>query len=1615
MPSYSKLKVAELRQLCDARDVDHVGLTKPQLIDALRHFDLTQTVPVGEEENGGLDDQGCGDDGEVDDVESSEDDAEDDVDDGSDESDEGSDNYGRIATPPSRSSHGGGFDPAGTQTVNWDYQLEMARLRDREAERQAERERRAEAREAREAARVAREREWEIEQARWTLMGGSQPPTGHRNPAQDFSHIRGLLPKMADDDVLAFFQGYEHTLLCNDVDRSLWIKFLSAQLSSKAIRAFSRLSPDDRLDYDVVKTAILAYYRLDAQAYLKVFRKLRRSGNETYKMALSRMRDALSDFCESKKIDTFEALFDAILTEQFLNSLSDDVRQFVWAKEPKTAAECSQYADLCFEVSQVGTGLHKHQNQPRFHAHTDQHQNKREAERVNGKGLFHAKGKPPKSNTQGKLRACFLCNSTTHLSHSCPQNTFKAQLCMSCGKYHAPNVNCAGKSATGVYSTVACDNTLDERYVIPMYVNGQEVTALRDTGNNGPILVDKALVSEGQFVPNKFLYCKGAFDGLIGAHKLPVAVVKIRSPRFNCDHDISAEVAVCHHMPNGINCNVGNRFFRDHADVQDMILIRPPKDRATPDETTPDETAGGATAIIDHDGLTATAAQRGVKPCTHADIQVVTRSMGRQREQTKQTDTAMNIDCDKTGLNADPDTTRPSGTNQEQIKHGNDSVEQTATQMGNIDVSPTETVGGLQPPVSEFQAAQRNDPSLANLWGRAEAGHADVRVIEGLLYKVAPAHLLTTHEFLLVLPTTYAQEVIRMVHDLPSGGHMGARKSYDRLRAIYYFPKMWRKVKRYVKCCRQCQVTAPRRAHERQPLQPIEIMRTHPFDDLSIDVMGGDLARTTRGNRYLLVIVCNVSKWVHAVPMRNLRAETVADKLIEFFAISGLPRIIRSDNMAGFRSQLMTKLRERLNIQANFSAPFHFQSHGGVERANLTIETMLRKFLIEHAKNWDLLLPFLMFALRETVHSGTKFSPNELVFGRKLRGLLEVARETWTDGDPAQKQLNMPTVKYIERLNANIQLALKAAHQNMSQAQEQMKRNYDKVSSIRELNPGEMALILLPTTGNKLMARWRGPYQILRRLDNNNYELQIGRRKAVMHINSLRKFHTADDPETETGAAGVNMIITDDATIDGEPLGPITLETQEGSKEYVIGSQLTATQRQQMEQLLAQYPDVFSDKPGKTDVVEHVIRVTDDKPCYQPAYKIPESMRDAVEAELMKMLENKILQYDPHTNWNSPLIIVKKSDGQIRLVNNFINLNKKTVNDQYTMNNMSDLLSRVAGARYLTKIDLRQSFFQVPLSKESRKFTGFQTHIGTFSYRMMPMGLKCASATCQRMIDIVLRGAHRYTGSLLDDILVFSKHYDSHLAHVTDVLERLRKSGLTVNTKKCHFASNNVKILGHIVKDGLIYPNDEKIEVIKTWPVPRTKKHLKSFLGLVGFFRDYVPHFATVAYPLTELLAHSKPDKLAWDKSHQMAFDCLRNALMSKPVLRPPDPTKGYIITADTSSVALSAILMQRGDGDATSYVISYASRKLLPREQKYPIVELELMAIVFGLKKFNHWVYGRPIEVFTDHRPLQWLNSLTKHSARLARWSLVLQNYDITTSYISGDKQLADCLTRLE
>ena len=955
---------------------------------------------------------------------------------------------------------------------------------------------------------------------------------------------------------------------------------------------------------------------------------------------------------------------------------------------------------------------------------------------------------------------------------------------------------------------------------------------------------------------------------------------------------------------------------------------------------------------------------------------------------------------------------------------------QTFAEFCNIDLSDLELEhGGVtyeRSPLSEkFRNDQRNDPKLASYWDRARNGSHVFKICDSLLYRLTPTNRLACgNQYALVVPQSHEAEVIRLAHDVPFSGHSGIRKTLARVEGQFFFPKMKNKISTYIRSCHACQMTAPLRTADRQPLQPIPVMELRPFESITFDVVG-EFPKTAKGNRYLITLICDASKWVHAIPVSNLRAQTVADKLVEYFSFVGIPQILRCDNFSSFHSEILDALRAKLGIEAKFSSPYHPQSHGNVERLNRSITHMLRKFISETGKNWDTLIPYLLFALRELPNESTLVSPSELIFGKKMRGLMSVARDNWTDGDRLERKLNISTVKYIEELNSRIETAIRTARANVNVAQDKMKTNYDKKSTPRSLQPGELALILIPSDGRKLLATWRGPYTVLKRLSDNNYEIDVDGRASVLHINSLRRYF---DRNSADMTASTNMIIDESTVNDLTSSDDFWPETNRqnssadergdscgGKDDYQMGKQLSPDQRDEMSRLLERYESVFCDQPGTTNLTEHVIRVTDDIPCYQVSYKIPDSMKDAVEQELANMLQNGVIQYDYDTKYNAPLIVVKKKNGGIRLVNNFINLNRKTINEQYIMSDPNDLIRKAAGNKYVTKIDLSEAYFSIPLSAESQHLTGFMTHLGPFSYRKMPQGLKCASATFQNLMHRVLHGMHSFSGTLIDDCVIFSADYKSHLKQVEMVLERLKIAGLSVNKSKCCFATNELKLFGHYLKDGLIYPDPEKVDAIAACQPPKTQKQLKSFLGTVGYFRDHINNFAKISYPLTQLIGSSKPCKLSWGEAHQKSFDALKTALTTSPVLHAPDIRKPYHLACDTSKVSISAILMQPADSDEKpDHVIAFASRKLKPNEQNLPVIERELLSIIWSLTKFRTYVYGCEILCFTDHRPLTWLNSLVKHSSRLARWALMLQDFNVTTTYVKGKDQIADSLTRL-
>jgi hypothetical protein len=348
------------------------------------------------------------------------------------------------------------------------------------------------------------------------------------------------------------------------------------------------------------------------------------------------------------------------------------------------------------------------------------------------------------------------------------------------------------------------------------------------------------------------------------------------------------------------------------------------------------------------------------------------------------------------------------------------------------------------------------------------------------------------------------------------------------------------------------------------------------------------------------------------------------------------------------------------------------------------------------------------------------------------------------------------------------------------------------------------------------------------------------------------------------------------------------------------------------------------------------------------------------------------------------------------------------------MRDPKDILAKVGKAKYISSVDMCQGFYNIPIAEHCKSLTAFRCFKGLFEYSVLGMGLKTASQTQQRLLDRILLTAEDYAAAYVDDVIIFSDSWDLHVKHIKDVLQRICEAGLTIKASKCQWALERLKCLGYIIEDGKIKPDDAKIEAITSVPTPTTKKQLRSWLGLIGYYRSLIRGHSSLTFNLTELLKKSAPEKLKWGIEHQANFEKLKNALLSQPVLVPPDTSKQYIVQTDASITSLGAILCQIGD-DGNEHVIEYASRKLLPREQKYSAIELELLCLVWALKKWEHFVYNTTVLVQTDHSPLKWLNSLTVQNSRLTRYSLYLQRFHLNVTHKKGVLNAnCDALSRL-
>ena len=433
---------------------------------------------------------------------------------------------------------------------------------------------------------------------------------------------------------------------------------------------------------------------------------------------------------------------------------------------------------------------------------------------------------------------------------------------------------------------------------------------------------------------------------------------------------------------------------------------------------------------------------------------------------------------------------------------------------------------------------------------------------------------------------------------------------------------------------------------------------------------------------------------------------------------------------------------------------------------------------------------------------------------------------------------------------------------------------------------------------------------------------------------------------------------------------------------------------------------------GRTDIVKHTIETGSAKPVRQSPRRLTPPQRNVVKEQIQQMLQDGVIR-ESTSPWSSPIVIVNKKDGSPRTCIDYRLLNKVTEKDSFPLPRIEDMFDTLSDAAWFHSLDLLSGYHQVCIAEEDKYKTAFTSHYGLFEYNVMPFGLCNAPSTFSRLMTAVLAGLQWDIAlNYIDDVLVFGKTARQSIERLDVVLQRFKKAKLKIQPKKSHLLKRKIGFLGHILSEGQIAMDPDKIRAISETPIPLNLRELRAFLGASGYYRKHIRGYATIAAPLYSLT--TKNAAFIWNDSAQKAFDALRQEIANNVVLKMPNFTTEFNITTDASDVGIGAVLSQV-NSNGHDMPISFASRVLSKTEKKWSVTERELLAIIWALSQFREYVYGRHFKLYTDHLPLTWLKTCKTPTPRMHRWILQLAEYDFDVVYKPGKANVvADGLSRL-
>ena len=1307
----------------------------------------------------------------------------------------------------------------------------LAREHEREEQERLEREREQERLE-REQERLEgeRKRAFELEKLRLEHKNQSndahQPVGSHRPKIQPFVDGR--------DQIDAYLSRFERFARTQGWPEEEWATSLSVLLSGRALEVYARMREEEAGEYSSLKSALLLRYDLTEEGYRKRLRESRPELDESPAQFITRLREYLNKWIELAGANgSTDSIVDLMVSEQFLNSCSSELATYLRLKPTLDLEELAKSAENFLNAN--GRRTLAHDGRARHSGRQNGPQISRGGRDQNKTG--NANNKDPYRMNEVM---CYSCGAKGHKSNACTrkaearQKTSENVKCFRCNRVGHYAKDC--RSAAPINAAVGLDHDSEpsdenrgRKKVVGCAVQKAQ---LEDLGSSGSDV--QLELKSGELLTVMKSGCttdpKINFDDYSGSQGMPVVTGYIGEQRVKVLRDTGCSGIIVKRRFVDESQFTGKKQFILRVD---NTLIETPTVKVAIDSP---YFTGVTEAQCMNDAI--------------FDVIIGNVEGARKPEDPLRDWQKKDRGCMGSSIDAAP-----------------------ALQIPKLDQSLQVNKDGLI-------KMQRDDPSLAKYY---EKGDTVVRGKSEYSFSVANGVLYRNYKRTdrsgtrswqqILLPEQLRSTVMKVAHESLMGGHQGVNKTLRKVESGFFWPGVSSDVARYCQSCDICQKTA-QKCLRKAPLAKMPVIDV-PFRRVAVDLIGPISPETEEGYKYILTFVDYATRYPEAIPLKDATTESVADALFTIYCRLGVPEQLLSDLGTQFVSECMEQVSALMGIRRLTTSVSHPQGNGLVEVFNKTLRSMIRKLCSEVPSNWCKYLDALLFACREAPQDSMGFSPFEMLYGRTVRGPLQILKELWTN-EEVEPEVKM-SYQYVFELRERLEETLQLAHDALEKSQAKQKYHYDRRSKMRSLTVGDEVLIMLPTTENKLLMQWRGPYVVAGKVGQYDYRILVNGMEKTYHVNLLKKYNRRSETSHHLeGNAEQGNIISGSAT-EGEYVveerddnenqeGLVEFPFHKGKesvKDVKVGESLSNEEKRELAQILESYADVFTDVPGRCNLIEHKITLQKDEIVQTKPYPIPYGIRDSVEADVKTMLELGIIR-PSESPYASPIVVVRKRDNTNRICIDFRKLNKVTISDSEPMPQLTDMFQDLAEDKYFTKIDLSKGYWQIQMAEEDIPKTAFVLHNSKFEFLRMPFGLKTAGGTLMKGMRKMLRGmknVHNY----IDDILVHTKTWEEHVTALHGVLKRLKEAGLSARPSKSEFGLKSIEFLGHDVGQGIVQPNKRNLEKVSEKGRPQTKKEVRSLVALAGFYREYIPNFATLVAQFTDLTKKRMPNRIKWN------------------------------------------------------------------------------------------------------------------------------------------------------